>query len=440
MISKYHSYSEYKAESNADWLGYIPQQWTVLRGKYVFKEVNERSESGNEILLSVSEYYGVKPRSESIAEGEHLSRAESLVGYKKCEVNDLVMNIMLAWKRGQGVTKYSGIVSPAYSVYRFFNNANPDFMHYLFRTDLYTGHFKTRSTGVIDSRLRLYPESFFDVSVLLPSIEEQRTIAAFLDYETARIDSLIDKQQRLIELLKEKRQAVISHAVTKGLNPDAPMKDSGVEWLGQVPEHWEVKKFNHCARIRNGLVDPTDIRYRDLVLYAPNHIEKETGKVIYRETALEQGADSNKYLCLKGEVIYSKIRPALAKVALCVEEIALCSADMYPISCTNGLSNSWLYWFMLSDNFTKAVVLDSDRVAMPKVNRDSLGAYRIPFPSTDEQVEISSFLRSQTEKLDQIENEAVNAIQLMQERRTALISAAVTGKIDLRRWTPPREG
>ncbi|WP_335902307.1 restriction endonuclease subunit S [Shewanella algae] len=350
------------------------------------------------------------------------------------------MNIMLAWKRGQGVTKYSGIVSPAYSVYRFFNNANPDFMHYLFRTDLYTGHFKTRSTGVIDSRLRLYPESFFDVSVLLPSIEEQRTIAAFLDYETARIDSLIDKQQRLIELLKEKRQAVISHAVTKGLNPDAPMKDSGVEWLGQVPEHWEVKKFNHCARIRNGLVDPTDIRYRDLVLYAPNHIEKETGKVIYRETALEQGADSNKYLCLKGEVIYSKIRPALAKVALCVEEIALCSADMYPISCTNGLSNSWLYWFMLSDNFTKAVVLDSDRVAMPKVNRDSLGAYRIPFPSTDEQVEISSFLRSQTEKLDQIENEAVNAIQLMQERRTALISAAVTGKIDLRRWTPPREG
>ena len=147
---------------------------------------------------------------------------------------------MLAWKRGLGVSKFEGIVSPAYSVFRFFESANPDYMHYLLLIDLYTGHFKTRSTGVIDSRLRLYPDSFFDTSLIVPPLPEQTQIAAFLDHETAKIDRLIEKQQALISLLKEKRQAVISHAVTKGLNPHAPLKDSGIKWLGQVPAHWRV--------------------------------------------------------------------------------------------------------------------------------------------------------------------------------------------------------
>ena len=250
-MSRYKAYPEY-VPSGVEFLDSLPVGWRTLRGKYVFSEYSERSESGEEQLLSVSEYYGVKPRGEVIEEGDFLSRAESLVGYKKCQKNDLVMNIMLAWKCGLGISKYDGIVSPAYSVFRFNGNASPDYMHYLLRTDTYTGHFKTRSTGVIDSRLRLYPESFGDVSLVLPSISEQEKIVAFLDHETAKIDALIGKQQRLIELLKEKRQAVISHAVTKGLNPNAPMKDSGVEWLGEVPAHWNVSRIKNIAQLESG--------------------------------------------------------------------------------------------------------------------------------------------------------------------------------------------
>ncbi len=247
-MSRYKAYPEY-APSETDLADELPVGWRTLRGKYVFSEYSERSEFGEEQLLSVSEYYGVKPRGEVIDEGDFLSRAESLAGYKKCQKNDLVMNIMLAWKCGLGVSKYDGIVSPAYSVFRFNGNASPDYMHYLLRTETYTSHFKTRSTGVIDSRLRLYPESFGDVSIILPSSNEQVRIVAFLDHETAKIDALIEKQQRLIELLKEKRQAVISHAVTKGLNPKAPMKDSGVEWLGEVPAHWVVAPLKRFAEV-----------------------------------------------------------------------------------------------------------------------------------------------------------------------------------------------
>ena len=283
-MSRYKAYPEY-APSDAGFVDELPASWRMLRGKFVFSEYSERSEAGEEKLLSVSEYYGVKPRGEVVEEGDFLSRAESLVGYKKCQKNDLVMNIMLAWKCGLGVSKYDGIVSPAYSVFRFNANAIPDYMHYLLRTETYTGHFKTRSTGVIDSRLRLYPESFGDVSIILPSIIEQEKIVNFLDHETAKIDALIEKQQRLIELLKEKRQAVISHAVTKGLNPKAPMKDSGVEWLGEVPTHWHVTKLGWiCEFISYGFTNPMPTT--DEGPYMLTAADIEFGRVNYEEARM----------------------------------------------------------------------------------------------------------------------------------------------------------
>ncbi len=436
MGGRYQAYAEYKS-AGVEFLDLLPADWRVMRGKFVFSEFRERSTSGTETLLSVSEYYGVKPRGEVIADGDFLSRAESLIDYKKCQKNDLVMNIMLAWKRGLGVTKYDGIVSPAYSVFRFNESANPDYMHYLLRTETYTDHFKTRSTGVIDSRLRLYPESFGHVPIILPPVDQQGKIANFLDHETAKIDTLIEKQQQLIKLLKEKRQAVISHAVTKGLNPNAPMRDSGVEWLGEVPEHWDVKKFTHCASIRNGQVDPRKEPYCDFTLIAPNHIESGTGRLIAQETAAKQGADSGKYLCKEGEVIYSKIRPALAKVCISPSDNTICSADMYPIQGISGLTNEFLFWSLLSTWFTSLVILESDRVAMPKINREKLAEVMLPVPPEKEQKEIVTEVRNKTKAMDSLIQKAEKAITLAKERRTALISAAVTGKIDVRNWQAP---
>ncbi|MBN8104155.1 restriction endonuclease subunit S [Vibrio vulnificus] len=427
-MGKYQAYAEYK-DSGVNWLGDIPVHWNINRLGQFFEERREKVSDEDYPALSVT-MNGIVPQLDTAA------KSDAGDNRKKVLKNDFVINSRSDRKGSSGVSPYDGSVS-LISIVLEPKRIAPRFAHHLLRSYPFQEEFYRFGKGIVAD---LWSTNSSEMkNILIPDISEDESlaIAYFLDHETAKIDTLIEKQQQLIKLLKEKRQAVISHAVTKGLNPQAPMKDSGVEWLGEVPEHWAVMKFNHCAQIRNGLVDPKGSKYRDMVLYAPNHIEKATGKVLYRETASEQGADSNKYLCYQGEVIYSKIRPALAKVAICTEELALCSADMYPISCINGLSNEWLYWFMLSDSFTKAVVLDSDRVAMPKVNRESLGDYKIPFPTESEQSDISSHIKAQTQKLDVLEAKANNAIKLMQERRTALISAAVTGKIDVRNWQAP---
>lgn len=267
--------------------------------------------------------------------------------------------------------------------------------------------------------------------LILPSLNEQSAIAAFLDRETAKIDALVAEQEKLIALLKEKRQAVISHAVTKGLNPDAPMKPSGIEWLGDVPAHWSLQQFRRCVFIAEGQVDPEADQYRTMPLVAPNHVESGTGRLTETETAEEQAAESGKYLCQAGDVIYSKIRPALRKVCLAPSD-CLCSADMYPLRPYGQLLNEYLLWFILSEQFSGLAVLESERVAMPKINRETLNEVPMLLPPLFEQHRISDHIKSAVGSIDRLVNAASEAISLLKERRSALISAAVTGQIDVR--------
>ena len=276
--------------------------------------------------------------------------------------------------------------------------------------------------------VHIYNSSIRDIRIPYPPLEEQQAIATWLDERTARIDTLIAKKQRLIELLQEKRQAIISKAVTRGLDPHVKLKDSGIPWLGEVPEHWEVDKFSRIVRIAEGQVNPEVEPFLDMLLIAPNHIQSRSGQLIERETAAEQGAESGKYLCPSGSVIYSKIRPALRKATIAPEE-CLCSADMYPMTGVNGMTNPYLLWLILSDGFSEWVVLDSERVAMPKVNRETLNDYWLPLPPTQEQEAIVSFIDDQTSHIDSLLDKAISAREKLQEYRSSLISAAVTGQI-----------
>lgn len=440
-MAKYQKYAEYK-DSGVEWLGEIPRHWDSKPLKYLCtyndEVLPETTAKDAEIqyidIGSVSAVDGIS-KIETMIFKDAPSRARRIV-----RDGDVIVSTVRTYLEAIAPINNPPenlIVSTGFAVIRPNQYLYKSFASYCLRAKGFIKEVVARSVGVS------YPaiNSSDLVNITIPSIGyvEQVKIANFLDHETAKIDTLIAKQEKLIELLKEKRQAVISHAVTKGLNPDVAMKDSAVEWLGNVPEHWNVIKFNHCVQIRNGLVDPRHENYKNLILYAPNHIDKGTGKILYKETAEEQGADSNKYLCFKGEVIYSKIRPALAKVAICEEDSALCSADMYPMDGFNGLSNKFLYYFILSDSFTEAVILDSDRVAMPKINRESLSEYKLPIPPLEEQKRIIDFIETTGWNLDKLEQQAQKAIQLMQERRIALISSAVTGKIDVRNWQHPNE-
>ncbi|PSG97429.1 hypothetical protein BRD56_05785 [Thermoplasmatales archaeon SW_10_69_26] len=193
----------------------LPENWKARRVRTFLEKVDDRTEESDAPLLSVSKYTGIRPREEVDRDREF--RADSTEGYKIVEPGDLVVNIMLAWDGAVGFSEHEGVVSPSYEIYRLTGQGDMTYFHYLFRSELYQYEFARHSTGIRRSRWRLYKSDFFPIEVLYPPLEQQSRIASFLDHHTARIDRLVEKKQRLLELLEEKRQAVITEAVTRGL-------------------------------------------------------------------------------------------------------------------------------------------------------------------------------------------------------------------------------
>jgi type I restriction enzyme S subunit len=191
----------------------------------------------------------VTPRRSRNGDDEPDTRAASLIGYKQVAPNDLVVNIMLAWNGSLGVARSAGIVSPAYCVYRFNSNTKPWYYHNLLRLPLYKGRIKVDSTGVIKSRLRLYSDDLFRIEAIIPRIEDQVAIARFASAFDQKVDRYIRAKRRLIVLLNEQKQAIIHRAVTRGLDPNVRLKPSGVEWLGEVPEHWPIVSAKQVAKV-----------------------------------------------------------------------------------------------------------------------------------------------------------------------------------------------
>ena len=191
------------------------------------------------------------------------------------------------------------IVSTGFAVLRANPSFDTGFLYRLAQSEPLVERIMAHSVGV--SYPAINASDIGKFAIPIPPVDEQKAIAKFLDYETSRIDGLIAKKERLIELLREERQAIISRAVTKGLDPKAPMKPSGIDWLGNVPAHWTIRAFRYSARITNGQVDPEKAQYRDLPLIAPNHIESGTGRLLNYDSAAEQAAESGKYLFRAGE-------------------------------------------------------------------------------------------------------------------------------------------
>jgi type I restriction enzyme S subunit len=433
---KYGSYQRYK-NPGAERLGNIPDQWEIIRAKYLMHEINEPTVTGEETLLSVSEYTGVRPRVESMEKGDHLTRADSLEGYKRCKANDLVMNIMLAWKRGQGVAPIDGIISPAYAVYRMKSPlVDSRYIHYLARSDEYVNLFGAWSYGVIPSRWRLYPEVFLRLPIILPSIKEQRTIAAFLDRETSRIDQLITKKERQIKLLQEKRSALISHAVTTGLNPKARIKDSGIEWLGEIPEHWEVRRLKYLThQLTVGIVVTPAKYYVDEgipCLRSLNVREDQlldTDLVYISEDSNELHAKSK---LNKGDLVAVRTgQPGTTAVidqryngANCIDLIIVRRSSLF--------DSRYLCYVMNSEFAKTQFSAGSSGAIQAHFNIETAANLLIPVPPIEEQRRTREKLDVEVNRIIALMGRITNSIGKLQEYRTALISAAVTGKLDVR--------
>jgi type I restriction enzyme S subunit len=280
--------------------------------------------------------------------------------------------------------------------------------------------------------MRLYPEHFLRIPIILPPVEEQAWIVRFLNRVNARLERAIRAKRKIIGLLNEQKQAIVHRAITCGLDSSTPLRPSGMQWLGDIPQHWSLRRFKFLAKINTGQVDPRRAEYRNLALIAPNHIESGTGRLLEHETAAEQSADSGKYQVRRGQVIYSKIRPNLRKAAIAPCD-CLCSADMYPMSLTTQeLSTEYFLLLLLSRPFTKFSVDTSMRVAMPKVNREALADCLMWYPPLEEQSAILRFVNRESAPLDEALARLEREIQLVREYRTRLVADVVTGKLDVR--------
>ena len=255
-------YDSYR-ESGVEWLGQVPSHWTIEKFRHRFRESSEKIETDVVgPMLSVSGYRGIEIK--EYDDENRRRRDDELVGYRIVRPGQLVVNTMWLNYAGLGVSAHEGHVSPAYRSYWIRPGLEGRYAHHLMRSSIYVQGYTRLLTGIRPNSLQMSRDDLMEFPVVVPPLAEQAAIAAFLDRETGKINALVEAQTRLIELLKEKRQAIISHAVTRGLDPAAPMKDSGVEWLGQVPAHWEVKPLRSFAKLITGLTPPSE----DTSLYA----------------------------------------------------------------------------------------------------------------------------------------------------------------------------
>ena len=430
---KYPPYKAYK-ESGVEWLGKIPDEWKVKRLSTCFYERREKVSDTDFTALSVGKF-GVAPQIETAA------KSDAGDNRKRVCISDLVINSRSDRKGASGISQFEGSVSLIYTVLQLRSGMFAGFTHYLFRSIPFQEEFYRLGKGIVADLWSTNYSEMKNIILTIPKMIEQKTVADFLDHETTKIDNLITEQQKLISLLREKRQAVISHAVTKGLDPDVPMKDSGVEWLGMVPKVWDVALIKHyMSCITDGAhVSPeTENGAYDFV--STKDID---GKNILFSECLKTSKESYDYLVktgcqpLYGDVLFSKDGTiGRAAVVNFIREFVVASSLIILRPNKQILVSEFFYYLCNSKYFIEQVNSYVKGAGLPRISIRNLQKTIGMFPPVSEQLNIVSYLDQETAKIDALTTQAEKAITLLKERRSALISAAVTGKIDVRGFAP----
>lgn len=432
-MSKEKPYPEY-SDFGQEWLGELPAHWKLIRTKILFDLVSDPAPVGNsEELLSVYTALGVKPRKDLEARG---NKASSTDNYWRVEKGDIIVNKLLAWMGAIGISEYKGVTSPAYDILRPKENVNPYFYNYLFRNPIASNEFKRHSRGIMDMRLRLYFTRFGDIKLPYPPIHEQNKIVEFLQFKLNKIDRFIRKKKQLIKLLNEQKAAIINQAVTKGLDPNVKMKPSGIEWLGDIPEHWAIEKGFSLFDLKNDILAVDEIKKLKVVHYSiPNIQEFGTG-------ILEDGnsIDSNKFKINGGELLYSKLNPRKGTVVITKthKETAIASSEFVVLVPKND-NILFYYYFLKSFTFKQAISsqVRSATKSHERVKPAVIFRSHFPKPTRNEQENIATFLNTELEAADSVIKTIEKEISFCYEYKTALIAEAVTGKIDVRDFVVP---
>ena len=416
-------YMEMK-DSGIEWVGDIPEVWDVFPAGGVFNEVKEKN-TNNQYSNPFSFRYGEivdKKISGEIDESvEETLSAYRVVSPNTIMINGLNLNYDFISQR-VAIVKERGIITSAYlAVQPDENRIVPRFVLYLLKAYDYRQVFHGIGSGI---RKTLKFQDFKNIKIVAPSLTEQTAIASYLDTQCAKIDEIIAQAKASIEDYKQWKASIIYEAVTKGLDPNVEMKESGIPCVDEIPKSWTVTRFGKIATVKSNLVNPKD--YQSYKQISPENIEKGSGVLLDCGTVEESGVISGNHLFYKGQILYSKIRPPLNKVIIAPFD-GLCSADMYPID-TDHCSRFILY-LMLSAYFNEQVALvTGNRVKMPKINQNELSQIMVAIPSGTEEQQIAKYLDSSCSQIDVLIKEKQSLLDDLESYKKSLIYEIVTGK------------
>lgn len=413
-------------DSGIEWIGEIPKEWKIDKIKYHLKR-NEPKNHGNAIVLSVYRDYGVIPKDSR--DDNHNVTSEDTSKYKYVKKGQLVINKMKAWQGSLAVSDYNGIVSPAYFIYDFTDEEyNHKYFHYLVRS-CYKEEFKRISGGIREGQWDLSPEAFANTLALLPPLVEQKYIANYLDIQCSEIDATAEDIQKEISLLEEYKKSVITEAVTKGLNPDAEMKDSGIEWIGKVPKHWVTIRIGNAFSIRNERNYLPMEQVQLLSLYSgkgvfPTGEEGTTNSGNHAQTVADYK------IVKKNDIVVNIILAWMGSLGISNYNGVVSPAyDVYIPNEEKVVPHYYHYVFRTSGianecyRYGRGIMMMRWRTYSSEFKR-----IHVPFPPLEEQQQIADFLDTKCSEIDAIIADKKRQRGILAEYKKSLIYEYVTGK------------
>ncbi len=422
MFKKYDAYKDSELPS----FGNVPNHWQVIPLCSI-TTLKSITNVVNEELLSVYLDKGVI-RFDDVTEKRTNVTSLDLSKYQLVEEGDFVLNNQQAWRGSVGVSTYRGIVSPAYLVLKLSPKVDAKFANYFFRNSAMVSQYLINSKGVGTIQRNLYWQHLKRSNVVLPPTQEQTQIAEFLDHKTSEIEQAIAIKEQQIALLNERKQIVIQKAVTQGLNPNVAMKDSGVEWIGQIPQHWIVKKLKYVLKERS---ERSKDGLEPLLMMSQVH-----GLVVrseYSEKTEVAATTVGNKLVYKNDLVFNKLKAHLGVFFSSVHDFAGCVSPDYAVyDCVNYIENTkFLELLFRNPLYIKQFIIRSSGIVegLIRLYTAELFDLKIGIPPKDEQKAILSYIEEQSIKFNEAVRNYTQQIEKLKEYKTTLINDAVTGKI-----------
>lgn len=393
-------------DSGIEWIGQIPEEWEVRRLSTLISLESGCPISSNDIsnegLYPIFGGNGIRGYTNSY----YIDGNFILIGRQGAQCGNIHYTLGKIW-----ATEHALIVKSITEI-------NKKFLYFLL-ISMNLNQYSTTAAqpGLSAANIR-------KKYICYPSLDEQQRIADYLDAQCARIDETMELVRQSREKLRAYKLSLITEAVTKGLDPDVPMKDSGVPWIGEIPAGWEIRKFATVVSVKANLVPPDN--YPNLIQISPENIEKDSGKILHTNTVIDSGVTSSNHYFFKGQILYSKIRPSLNKVTIAPFD-GLCSADIYPLE--SNINTEYTVYAMRSETFLAQVREVTElRVKMPKINQVELSKIIFCVPPLPEQQRIAAYLDEKCARIDALLAEKDELLDKLAEYKKSLIFECVTGK------------